>query len=100
MSSQTLDEVALFFKKLLGNLCHQNYLKKRFSQRVESISSTFEELTGPNSKLLDDEKLRDAFFMSNLVVPLDDVQRFLKEVSSEGKVSVTEGELRSFLKYI
>jgi hypothetical protein len=67
---------------------------------VQTLSGFFTDLTGPNSNLLDDEKLRDAFFMSNLVVPLDDVQRLLKEISVEGKVSVTQDELAAFLRYI
>ena len=60
-------------------------MKKRFAERNTDITEAFDKITGPNSKFMDDASLRDEFFRRNLIVPIDDVQRTLREISREDK---------------
>ena len=99
MGRGTLGEVGLFLKKLLNNLCHQNYMKKRFNERHATIDEAFDQLSGDVSKFVDDQKLRDQFFRNNMIVPIDDVQRLLREISKENKDYVDKDELKDFLRH-
>lgn len=97
MSIDTVGELSLFMKRLLSNLCHQNYLKKRFSDRNMDIDGAFNDLAS-GATTIDDTKLRDQFFRANLVIPIEDVQRLLKELSQEESCFVTKDKLVRFLK--